>query len=377
MGGAVGVPRRLPPGRGRARVRSRRRPDAALPRGQVGGAAGAAAGVLRGAIVGGRPARMRGDDDRYQLLDTMREFGAKRLAAADAARLRRGHRDYYLGLAEAAAAEAMGAEQAAWLSRLGAETANLRAALGYSFSEQGEAAAGLRMTRLLRSYWLMTGQFTEGRHWHELAVATAPGSADNAWAVFGSGVLAVLQGDLGSGGPLLSAAARLAADAADADLAAHVTDARGAVAFYSGDLQTARDCHQAAIGAFERHGLGTRPPWSPTPGSPRYACSPATRTGRSRCARNACAAARRPASSGRAVARCGCAARRAWLAASTPPRSRICSPVCGSRSASATCARSRCPLTCWLSAWWGPAKRRATTSVPPCCTARERRCGRC
>ncbi len=201
------------------------------------------------------PPECAGDDDRYQLLDTMREFGAKRLAAADAARLRREHRDYYLGLAEAAAAGAMGAEQAAWLSRLGAETANLRAALGYSFSEQDEAAAGLRMTRLLRSYWLMTGQFTEGRHWHGLAVATAPGSADNAWAVFGSGVLAVLQGDLGSGGPLLSAAAGLAADAADADLAAHVTDARGAVAFYSGDLQTARDCHQAAIGAFERHGF--------------------------------------------------------------------------------------------------------------------------
>ena len=66
------------------------------------------------------------------------------------------------------------------------------------------------MTRALLPYWLMTGQFTEGRRWHDLAVSVAPESRDHAWAVFGAGVLAVHQGDLARGGPLLSEAAALA-----------------------------------------------------------------------------------------------------------------------------------------------------------------------
>ena len=67
------------------------------------------------------------------------------------------------------------------------------------------------MTRLLLPYWLMTGQFTEGRRWHDLALAVAPGSRDDAWAVFGAGVLAVQQGDFATGGPLLTRATALAA----------------------------------------------------------------------------------------------------------------------------------------------------------------------
>src|SRR6202034_2238492 len=105
----------------------------------------------------------------------------------------------YLGLAERAAAGGMTAAQTAWLGKLGVETANLRIALDYCFAAPGEAPAGLRMTRLLLSYWLMTGQFTEGRRWHELAIPAAASSSDSAWALFGAGVLAVQQGEFETG----------------------------------------------------------------------------------------------------------------------------------------------------------------------------------
>ena len=199
------------------------------------------------------------EDDRYLLLDTMREFGAELLnaaGAAEVARVRARHRDYYLGLAERAATGSMTAEQTAWLTRLSAETANLRVALDFSFSTPGEAPAGLRLTRLLLPYWLMTGQFTEGRRWHDLAVSVAPGSDDNAWTVFGAGVLAVQQGDFATGGPLLARATELAEDSEDEDLAAHVTDARGMLAFYSGDLATAQAEFEPALAAYERTGFG-------------------------------------------------------------------------------------------------------------------------
>jgi predicted ATPase/DNA-binding CsgD family transcriptional regulator len=234
-------------------------------------------------------------DDRYQMLDTMREFGAELLAAAgaaEAARVRARHRDYYLGLAERAAAGSMTAEQTAWLTRLGTETANLRVALDFSCtarlppggatprtprgtpdekanisdmqsspvtlsspSKQGEVPDGLRMTRPLLPYWLMTGQFTEGRRWHDLALSVAPASSDNAWALFGAGVLAVQQGDFATGGPLLARATEMAGANADEDLAAHVTDARGMLAFYSGDLVTAQGEFEAALAVYERAGF--------------------------------------------------------------------------------------------------------------------------
>src|SRR3984885_5207294 len=201
-----------------------------------------------------------GGDERYQLLDTMREFGAELLNAAGAAvaaRVRARHRDYYLGLAERAAAGSMTAGQAAWLTRLGVETANLRVALDFSFTAQGGVPTGLRMMRRrLLPYWLMTGQFTEGRRWHDLAFAVAPQSRDDAWAVFGACVLAVQQGDFATGGPLLARATSLAGDRGDDELAAHVTDARGMLAFYCGDLTAAQAEFEAALAVDERAGFG-------------------------------------------------------------------------------------------------------------------------
>jgi predicted ATPase/DNA-binding CsgD family transcriptional regulator len=211
------------------------------------------------------------EDDRYQLLDTMREFGAERLDAAgqkppgntaETARLRARHRDYYLGLAERSAADSMTARQPAWLARLGVETANLRVALDFSFTAPGEAPAGLRMTRWLLPYWLMTGQFAEGRRWHDLAMTVDPGSAGSvratvsgAGVLFGAGVLAVQQGDFAPGGPLLAQAATLAEACGDEELAAHVTDARGMLAFYSDDLVTAQAEFEAALAVYERVGF--------------------------------------------------------------------------------------------------------------------------
>ena len=192
---------------------------------------------------------------RYHLPAALREFGAERLDPAEAGRVRVRHRDYYLGLAERARAGFMTAEQKAWLARLGVETANLRVALDYSLTAPGEARTGVRMIRLLLPYWLMTGQFTEGRHWHGLAAPAADESGDSAWSLFGAGVLAVRQGDVTAGGPLLAHAAMLAAVSEDEDLEVRVTDALGMLAFHSGDLVAAQAAFETALAAYERNGF--------------------------------------------------------------------------------------------------------------------------
>jgi predicted ATPase/DNA-binding CsgD family transcriptional regulator len=196
------------------------------------------------------------DGRRYRMLDTIREYGAEHLALLGGQdELRRRHRDYYLGLAEQAAAGSLGPGQVGWLVRLQQETPNLRVALDYSYTSPGQEAAGLRMTVLLRHYWLSLGLFTEGRRWHDRALAVGSDSPEAAWAVYGAGVLTLQQGDLEQAEPLLARAADLAQELHDRDLRAHVTDAQAIASFFAGDLQTAGARHENALAEYAEIGF--------------------------------------------------------------------------------------------------------------------------
>jgi non-specific serine/threonine protein kinase len=101
---------------------------------------------------------------RYRLLETVRQYAAGRLdalgpAVADA--VRTVHRDYYLALAEAAASQLIGPDQAAWLDRLDAELGNLRAAIAFS-QAQPDPEPGLRLAASLVLYWRARGHAAEG-----------------------------------------------------------------------------------------------------------------------------------------------------------------------------------------------------------------------
>jgi DNA-binding CsgD family transcriptional regulator len=101
---------------------------------------------------------------RYRLLETVRQYAAGHLdalgpAAAQAARS--AHLDYYLALAETAAPQLVGADQAVWLDRLDAELGNLRAAIAFS-QAQPDLEPGLRLAASLRVYWRTRGHAAEG-----------------------------------------------------------------------------------------------------------------------------------------------------------------------------------------------------------------------
>ena len=121
VGGAVGVPRRLRARGGRVRLRSGHRRDPAPAGRQVGhpvvpgGATARAPGRVPTGTPGPLPAARHDAGVRRGAPDAA--------GAAAAGRVRARHRDYYLGLAERAAAGSMTAGQTAWLTRLGAETA--------------------------------------------------------------------------------------------------------------------------------------------------------------------------------------------------------------------------------------------------------------
>jgi non-specific serine/threonine protein kinase len=100
---------------------------------------------------------------RYRLLETVRQYAATQLDAhgTAAAAARMAHRDYYLALAEAAVPQLMAADQAAWLDRLDAELANLRAAIAFSLT-QADPEPGLRLAASLREFWQARGHAAEG-----------------------------------------------------------------------------------------------------------------------------------------------------------------------------------------------------------------------
>jgi predicted ATPase/class 3 adenylate cyclase len=113
---------------------------------------------------------IRRRDDRFTMLETVREFAAERLAAhADAGDLRRQHAEYFLALAEEAEPHVAGYERP-WMDRLDKELDNIRAAFDY-FESQGDGERMQRLCGALERFWFMRGHIREGRQRTQMALA--------------------------------------------------------------------------------------------------------------------------------------------------------------------------------------------------------------
>jgi predicted ATPase/DNA-binding SARP family transcriptional activator len=116
---------------------------------------------------------------RYTMLETVRAYGAERLAeAGEGEALARAHAGYFLELAEAAEPELRRRDQLRWLARLAAERDNLHAALRWA-TDRGEAAVALRLAAALGWYWFLTSSRAEALDWTARTLAL-PGEARSA-----------------------------------------------------------------------------------------------------------------------------------------------------------------------------------------------------
>lgn len=106
-----------------------------------------------------------GDEPRYEMLETFREYSLERLREAGWEQgTRQAHADYYLGLAERADLD--GEAQASWLHRLAADHENIRAALDWC-RERAEHETGLRLTVAMMPFWQLRDQQREAYTWLE------------------------------------------------------------------------------------------------------------------------------------------------------------------------------------------------------------------
>ncbi|MFF0154780.1 BTAD domain-containing putative transcriptional regulator [Micromonospora sp. NPDC005203] len=101
-------------------------------------------------------------EPRYQLLETIREYGLDRLdEAGEEQRVRRAHADEFLQLAERADRELRGRDQLRWVRRLRAEHDNLHGALRWAIGAD-EVTRAVRLTGALGWYWWSRGNRLEG-----------------------------------------------------------------------------------------------------------------------------------------------------------------------------------------------------------------------
>jgi non-specific serine/threonine protein kinase len=110
---------------------------------------------------------------RYQLLEPLRDYGQRLLAASgELDEARRRHAAHYLELAEQAARELDGRRQVECCELLDLEQSNLRAVLGWSL-EGSHIETGLRLAAALVPFWEIRGDFSEGRRWLSRVLAAA------------------------------------------------------------------------------------------------------------------------------------------------------------------------------------------------------------
>jgi len=105
-----------------------------------------------------------GSNNRYRLFESVRDYAAAKLLARGnmvVEAVRTAHRDYYLGLAEAAEPHLRGHGQIEWLDRLHLDVDNLRAAIATSLHDS-DPTPGLRLARALRYFWIHREPTAEG-----------------------------------------------------------------------------------------------------------------------------------------------------------------------------------------------------------------------
>jgi molybdate transport repressor ModE-like protein len=110
---------------------------------------------------------IRGDDDRFTMLETVREFAHDRLAeSGELDELRRRLAEHMRDLAEHARQFARTAEEKPWVDRLALELDNFRASLAYAL-ETGDAALGLTTAEALEPLWIRGMRQREAVRWLE------------------------------------------------------------------------------------------------------------------------------------------------------------------------------------------------------------------
>ncbi|WP_214108577.1 ATP-binding protein [Acrocarpospora catenulata] len=195
---------------------------------------------------------VQADDDRYRMLDTIREYGREwlRELGEEEQQLRR-HRDYYLTLAKEADADWFGPNQFTWALWVRCEMPNLRLALDHSIA----SSVGLELAGALWFVWFCLGEVREGRYYLDRALErnSRPGPARTK-ALWAAAWVSFAQGDLEPVAHRTAEASEAAVAQQDWAGAGYAYLGLGALAAVQGDPERGGELIERAIGYFDQDG---------------------------------------------------------------------------------------------------------------------------
>ena len=199
-------------------------------------------------------------EQRFRLLETVREFALERLASSgEEGCIRDRHTMYFLSLAQSAEPHFFGSQSSLWLERLELENPNLRAALAWLLDAPGHAELALRLAGALGRFWALHGHLNEGRRWLNQALRTRNRPLDvYVNAVFGAANLADFQGDVAELQRLSTQALALGRANGDVRIEANALMNLGRVAAYRGDAHRMESLASQALSLCEQLGDGWR-----------------------------------------------------------------------------------------------------------------------
>ncbi|MEV6172187.1 AAA family ATPase [Streptomyces sp. NPDC051954] len=193
---------------------------------------------------------------RYRMLDTVRAYGAEWLeATGDADRLRRRHRDWYIGLATWCELDWFSPRQGEVAARVEAELPNLRSALEHCLGEPDDVHLGQYLAGSLWFCWAGCGRLSEGRHWLEQAVQLdSDHEQSRLKALWVLGYVAILQGDTVPALAALQECREEAERAAHPTAVAYAEHRTGCLALVTDDMERAETLLRSALDRYQEIG---------------------------------------------------------------------------------------------------------------------------
>ncbi|MER6026910.1 AAA family ATPase [Streptomyces sp. NPDC001851] len=193
---------------------------------------------------------------RYRMLDTVRAYGADWLeGVGDAGRLRRRHRDWYLGLATSCELDWFSPRQGEVAARVEAELPNLRAAIECCLTEPEGVHLGQYLAGSLWFCWVGCGRLAEGRRWLTRCVELESGyERSRLKALWVLGYVAILQGDTVPALAALRECREQAERAADMTAVAYAEHRTGCLALVTDDMGRAETLLRSALHRYQELG---------------------------------------------------------------------------------------------------------------------------
>jgi predicted ATPase/class 3 adenylate cyclase len=198
---------------------------------------------------------VRQGDDRFRMLETIREFALERLEASpEFDDIRRMHTEFFLALAEQESSESKRPNPAS-LKRLEAEHDNFRAALQFA-RDLDDQRLELRLAAALLNFWEYRSHLREGLERVREALDRDPGAPPEirARALHRGALMAVKQGDYETASLMAESEKQLYASTREESGAGEALHLLGIIASAQGRFGEARDLLEQGRGIRERFG---------------------------------------------------------------------------------------------------------------------------